>query len=148
MKSANALFLGRTTGTAEPAAEFLISDESGLVVVVLWLVTNQGILTAKKIAGKHSFTLSHANHCQLLFSLCAQAEKRLISSRLVRWCNGNTAPFGGVIHGSNPCRTASLFFIIYTFLSVGIASGTQVASFQTRCARALQPHQQNTDVRR
>ena len=28
--------------------------------------------------------------------------------RLVRWCNGNTAPFGGVIHGSNPCRTAKL----------------------------------------
>jgi integrase len=26
----------------------------------------------------------------------------------VRWCNGNTAPFGGVIHGSNPCRTAIL----------------------------------------
>ena len=26
----------------------------------------------------------------------------------VRWCNGNTAPFGGVIHGSNPCRTANL----------------------------------------
>jgi hypothetical protein len=25
----------------------------------------------------------------------------------VRWCNGNTAPFGGVIHGSNPCRTAN-----------------------------------------
>ena len=32
--------------------------------------------------------------------------KRLISSRFVRWCNGNTAPFGGVIHGSNPCRPA------------------------------------------
>lgn len=23
------------------------------------------------------------------------------------WCNGNTAPFGGVIHGSNPCGAAS-----------------------------------------
>jgi hypothetical protein len=22
------------------------------------------------------------------------------------WCNGNTAPFGGVIHGSNPCAVA------------------------------------------
>src|SRR5205085_11670429 len=22
------------------------------------------------------------------------------------WCNGNTAPFGGVIHGSNPCGVA------------------------------------------
>jgi hypothetical protein len=30
-----------------------------------------------------------------------------MSSRFVRWCNGNTAPFGGVIHGSNPCRTAT-----------------------------------------
>ncbi len=19
------------------------------------------------------------------------------------WCNGNTVPFGGIIHGSNPC---------------------------------------------
>src|SRR5437773_7742574 len=23
------------------------------------------------------------------------------------WCNGNTAPFGGVIHGSNPCGVAT-----------------------------------------
>ena len=30
------------------------------------------------------------------------------SARLGRWCNGNTAPFGGVIHGSNPCRPANL----------------------------------------
>ena len=29
------------------------------------------------------------------------------SSVFVRWCNGNTAPFGGVIHGSNPCRTTN-----------------------------------------
>ena len=32
--------------------------------------------------------------------------ERLLFFRFVRWCNGNTAPFGGVIHGSNPCRTA------------------------------------------
>src|ERR1700677_4009180 len=25
---------------------------------------------------------------------------------ITRWCNGNTAPFGGVIHGSSPCRVA------------------------------------------
>ena len=30
----------------------------------------------------------------------------IVFCRRVRWCNGNTAPFGGVIHGSNPCRTA------------------------------------------
>ena len=24
------------------------------------------------------------------------------------WCNGNTAPFGGVIHGSNPCGVVNL----------------------------------------
>ncbi len=25
----------------------------------------------------------------------------------VRWCNGSTRPFGGLCHGSNPCRTAN-----------------------------------------
>ena len=35
-------------------------------------------------------------------------EKSLTSGRFVRWCNGNTALFGGVIHGSNPCRTATI----------------------------------------
>ena len=33
--------------------------------------------------------------------------RRQFFTPLVRWCNGNTAPFGGVIHGSNPCRTAT-----------------------------------------
>jgi hypothetical protein len=41
-----------------------------------------------------------------LFSLCAGDHKKLTYRWFVRWCNGNTAPFGGVIHGSNPCRTA------------------------------------------
>lgn len=41
------------------------------------------------------------------FSLCASVIKNLMCGRFVRWCNGNTAPFGGVIHGSNPCRTAT-----------------------------------------
>ena len=27
---------------------------------------------------------------------------------VVRWCNGSTRPFGGLCHGSNPCRTANL----------------------------------------
>jgi hypothetical protein len=26
-----------------------------------------------------------------------------------RWCNGNTEAFGAFIHGSNPCRVATLF---------------------------------------
>src|SRR5271155_4475142 len=42
------------------------------------------------------------------FSLCAIGAKSLVFVWFVRWCNGNTAPFGGVIHGSNPCRTANL----------------------------------------
>ena len=45
--------------------------------------------------------------CSKVFSLCTRAANRLNSHRFVRWCNGNTAPFGGVIHGSNPCRTAN-----------------------------------------
>ena len=32
----------------------------------------------------------------------------ILAARLVRWCNGSTTPFGGVCHGSNPCRTANL----------------------------------------
>ncbi len=42
------------------------------------------------------------------FSLCAGGGESLVFTRFVRWCNGNTAPFGGVIHGSNPCRTAKI----------------------------------------
>ena len=45
------------------------------------------------------------------FSLCAGMVKCLSSAWFVRWCNGNTAPFGGVIHGSNPCRTATQFIL-------------------------------------
>src|SRR6478609_4223662 len=33
----------------------------------------------------------------------------ILAARLVRWCNGSTTPFGGVCHGSNPCRTANSF---------------------------------------
>jgi hypothetical protein len=40
-----------------------------------------------------------------IFALRRAVEKTTLSG-IVRWCNGNTAPFGGVIHGSNPCRTA------------------------------------------
>jgi hypothetical protein len=29
-------------------------------------------------------------------------------NRITPWCNGNTAPFGGVILGSNPSGVASL----------------------------------------
>jgi hypothetical protein len=38
--------------------------------------------------------------------LCANRPKTLLSLRFVRWCNGSTRPFGGLCHGSNPCRTA------------------------------------------
>src|ERR1700690_561786 len=59
-------------------------------------------------AGKLSFT---GSGCLQPFSLCVDRAERLVSVRFVRWCNGNTAPFGGVIHGSNPCRTAkSIYF--------------------------------------
>ncbi len=43
----------------------------------------------------------------MIFALRRRREKFSLAE-LVRWCNGNTAPFGGVIHGSNPCRTANL----------------------------------------
>ncbi len=40
-------------------------------------------------------------------SPCAEAAHRYLKARFVRWCNGSTTPFGGVCHGSNPCRTAN-----------------------------------------
>src|SRR6266498_4769309 len=43
-----------------------------------------------------------------VISLCAGVGGKLASLRFVRWCNGSTRPFGGLCHGSNPCRTASL----------------------------------------
>ena len=43
--------------------------------------------------------------CAPYFPLHNSREK-LVLSQLVRWCNGSTTPFGGVCHGSNPCRTA------------------------------------------
>ena len=51
--------------------------------------------------------LKRRRSSQGAFSLCARARKCLTSGWFVRWCNGNTALFGGVIHGSNPCRTAT-----------------------------------------
>ena len=97
-------FLGRLTGVEKStAAEAWLSSASGLVEVVMLLVTIHCILTARNVAGKLSLP---AKRDWPRFSLCAGAVKRLTSSRFVRWCNGNTAPFGGVIHGSNPCRTA------------------------------------------
>src|ERR1017187_2814531 len=44
----------------------------------------------------------------MIFPLRERHVKFNVFFRLVRWCNGNTAPFGGVIHGSNPCRTANI----------------------------------------
>ena len=37
---------------------------------------------------------------------CAGSPRRAHASSDTPWCNGNTAPFGGVIHGSNPCGVA------------------------------------------
>src|SRR3979409_2148797 len=31
-----------------------------------------------------------------------------VENRFTPWCNGNTAPFGGVIHSSNLCGVATL----------------------------------------
>ena len=62
-------------------------------------------MLARGVAGKLSFVCGNGRRP---FSLCADDVERLVSVRFVRWCNGNTAPFGGVIHGSNPCRTANL----------------------------------------
>ena len=28
--------------------------------------------------------------------------------KIALWCNGNTVPFGGIIHGSSPCGAATL----------------------------------------
>ena len=44
--------------------------------------------------------------CRLRFPIC---ELGMRSRQNTPWCNGNTAPFGGVIHGSNPCGVAHLF---------------------------------------
>src|SRR5882724_9597621 len=38
---------------------------------------------------------------------CIQRAGGLVLGRCVRWCNGSTMPFGGICHGSNPCRTAT-----------------------------------------
>jgi len=31
--------------------------------------------------------------------------------KIALWCNGNTVPFGGIIHGSSPCGAATLFAV-------------------------------------
>jgi hypothetical protein len=39
--------------------------------------------------------------------LAAKSSDQKIADSFALWCNGNTAPFGGVIHGSNPCGAAT-----------------------------------------
>ena len=46
-------------------------------------------------------------------------EDRKSASRLTPWCNGNTAPFGGVILGSNPSGVATCV----SFLALGSGCG-------------------------
>ena len=41
--------------------------------------------------------------CVLKIRCAATGPVRAAIGNDTPWCNGNTAPFGGVIHGSNPC---------------------------------------------
>src|SRR5436305_2928953 len=41
-------------------------------------------------------------------SAAIENRRSKILNSITPWCNGNTAPFGGVIHGSNPCGVANL----------------------------------------
>ena len=41
--------------------------------------------------------------CVLKIRCAATGPVRAAIGSDTPWCNGNTAPFGGVIHGSNPC---------------------------------------------
>src|SRR6476620_6116338 len=46
--------------------------------------------------------------CVLKIRCAATGPVRAAIGSDTPWCNGNTAPFGGVIHGSNPCGVATL----------------------------------------
>src|SRR6266496_1852891 len=52
---------------------------------------------------------SRCSRCRGTFVNCALLENRRskIANRDTPWCNGNTAPFGGVILGSNPSGVAA-----------------------------------------
>ena len=41
-----------------------------------------------------------------------QIDNRKSAIPITPWCNGNTAPFGGVIHGSNPCGVAIIAYLV------------------------------------
>ena len=51
--------------------------------------------------------------CVLKIRCAATGPVRAAIGNDTPWCNGNTAPFGGVIHGSNPCGVAPLATDIY-----------------------------------
>ncbi len=58
--------------------------------------------------------------------------RNLVYTQRVRWCNGSTLPFGGICHGSNPCRTAS-FGKLQTPSSKRQIPNAEVDSFAVRC---------------
>ena len=48
------------------------------------------------------------------------------------WCNGNTAPFGGVIHGSNPCGVAP-----YRLPGLSTRSSSRPVFVGSHCERVI-----------
>ncbi len=51
------------------------------------------------------------------------------------WCNGNTAPFGGGIHGSSPCGAATLFQFRGRFFTGKCRGGEPVVGFEPTTCR-------------
>ena len=79
---------------------------------------------------------------QVLF--CVAIAGKLTFRLLVRWCNGNTAPFGGVIHGSNPCRTTNFQTTTSTNIHSTILRVCVVSVASCGCgARAIQKGQKS-----
>ena len=54
--------------------------------------------------------------------MISSAVKIAIVNRNTPWCNGNTAPFGGVIHGSNPCGVANLIAVSVVRFQMRVAA--------------------------
>src|SRR5438552_7568662 len=70
------------------------------------------------VIGRENRAPSDFARCDLI-----QNRQSKIRNRYTPWCNGNTAPFGGVILGSNPSGVAPLY--------TGIPSGKQTDSHVT-----------------
>ena len=105
--SFNALFFGREIGVEKSGVVCIAgtgSTAGGSDVVGTTLIVNHDNVMAKGDSGKLSFTKGSGG---VIFALRTRRKTPNVH-RAVRWCNGNTAPFGGVILGSNPSRTANL----------------------------------------